>query len=161
MKIAQFPLSRSLLTSIALLALVAGSSGCTRLRGHQGYVGDATLMAAVQPGVDNKSSVEASLGRPTFIGQFSDSDWYYFARDTRQLAFSDPKATAQYVLHVQFDAAGNVATVAQNGVEKIAKISPNGDRTPTLGRHTSFFEELFGNVGAVGAAGAGTGGGNN
>ena len=54
-------------------------------------------------------------------------------------------------------AAGNVAAVTQSGIEKIAKISPNGDRTPTLGRNTSFFEELFGNIGAVGAPGAGQG----
>jgi outer membrane protein assembly factor BamE (lipoprotein component of BamABCDE complex) len=140
----------SLATVIAALSL---SSGCTRLKSHQGYIGDQTLLSSVQPGVDNKGSVQASLGRPTFVGQFDQNDWYYYSRDAKQLAFSQPVAENQYVLKVRFDQAGNVASVSQTGKELISKISPEGDKTPTLGRDTSFFEEIFGNIGAVGAGG--------
>jgi outer membrane protein assembly factor BamE (lipoprotein component of BamABCDE complex) len=101
--------------------------------------------------VDNKESVQASLGRPTFVGQFDQNDWYYYSRDTKQLAFAQPSATDQYVLRIRFDPAGNVATVNQTGKELIARISPEGDKTPTLGRNKSFFEEIFGNIGSVGA----------
>jgi outer membrane protein assembly factor BamE (lipoprotein component of BamABCDE complex) len=111
------------------------------------------LLSSVQPGVDNKESVQASLGRPTFVGQFDQNDWYYYSRDAKQLAFSQPAAENQYVLKVRFDQAGNVASVSQTGKELISKISPEGDKTPTLGRDTSFFEEIFGNIGAVGAGG--------
>ena len=143
---------KSQMISLTVLATaLVVTSGCTRLRGHQGYIGDAALITAVQPGVDNKESVQASLGRPTFVGQFDQNDWYYYARDTKQLAFSQPKATTQMVLKVRFDPAGNVISSTQTGVENIASISPNGDKTPTLGRNTSFFEEIFGNIGAVGA----------
>ena len=135
----------------ALTCALVATSGCTRLKGHQGYVGDATLLTSVQPGVDNKQSVEASLGRPTFVGQFDKNDWYYFARDTKQLAFTQPKASSQYVLLVRFDAAGNVVSANQTGMESIANIRPEGDKTPTLGRNTSFFEEIFGNIGSVGS----------
>jgi outer membrane protein assembly factor BamE (lipoprotein component of BamABCDE complex) len=147
---------------IVTLAALSGAAllahGCTQLRGHQGYVGDQTLLTSVQPGVDNKDSVQASLGRPTFTGQFGDSDWYYYARDTKQLAFRNPTPTGQFVLHVKFDGAGNVVSATQGAMENIANIDPESDKTPTLGRNTSFFEELFGNIGAVGA-GAGAGGG--
>lgn len=144
-------------TMISLTALVAiglATSGCTRLRGHQGYIGDATLIAAVQPGVDNKDSVQGTLGRPTFTGQWNDNEWYYYARDTRALAFSMPKPTEQSVTKVTFDQAGNVTAVTQTGMEHVARLSPNGDKTPTLGRNSSFFEEIFGNIGTVGAGGA-------
>ena len=140
----------SLATVIAALSL---SSGCTRLKSHQGYIGDQVLLSSVQPGVDNKESVQASLGRPTFVGQFDQNDWYYYSRDAKQLAFSQPVAENQYVLKVRFDQAGNVASVSQTGKELISKISPEGDKSPTLGRDTSFFEEIFGNIGAVGAGG--------
>jgi outer membrane protein assembly factor BamE (lipoprotein component of BamABCDE complex) len=135
----------------ALVAALVATSGCTRLKAHQGYIGDATLLTSVQPGVDNKDSVQASLGRPTFVGQFDKNDWYYYARDTRQLAFAQPNATDQYVLRVRFDPAGNVASVNKTGKELISNISPEGDKTPTLGRNTSFFEEIFGNIGSVGS----------
>jgi outer membrane protein assembly factor BamE (lipoprotein component of BamABCDE complex) len=149
----------AMLTALSGMALLA--QGCTQLRGHQGYIGDATLLNAVQPGVDNKESVQASLGRPTFTGQFGDSDWYYYARDTRQLAFANPTPTTQFVLHVKFDGAGNVVAATQTGMENIAKITPESDKTPTLGRNTSFFEELFGNIGSVGAGAPPGGGGQN
>jgi outer membrane protein assembly factor BamE (lipoprotein component of BamABCDE complex) len=141
-----------------LTATVLAASGCTRLKTHQGYIGDSVLISAVAPGVDNKDSVQASLGRPTFTGQFGENDWFYFARDSRQLAFSQPKANAQTVLHITFDNAGNVASVNQTGIETIAKINVEGDKTPTLGRNRSFFEDLFGGIGTVGAPGVGGGG---
>jgi outer membrane protein assembly factor BamE (lipoprotein component of BamABCDE complex) len=136
-------------------ALLGGAAfavqGCTQFRGHQGYVGDATLISSVQAGVDNKDSVQGTLGRPTFTGQFGNNDWYYFARDTKQLAFRNPRPTAQTVLHIKFDNAGNVVSVNQRGMENVVMLNPESDKTPTLGRETSFFEELFGNIGAVGS----------
>ncbi|MFC4291332.1 outer membrane protein assembly factor BamE [Sphingorhabdus arenilitoris] len=149
--------NRRAIAVTALAALALGASGCTRLRTHQGYVGDSSLIDAVTAGVDNKQSVQASLGRPTFVGQFDQNDWYYFARDSRQLAFSKPRASDQTVLHVRFDDAGNVASVNKFGMEYIARINPEGDKTPTLGRESSFFEDLFGGIGTVGAPGAGGG----
>jgi outer membrane protein assembly factor BamE (lipoprotein component of BamABCDE complex) len=95
--------------------------------------------------------VQGTLGRPTFTGQFGGNDWYYFARDTKQLAFRNPRPTAQTVLHIKFDNAGNVVSVNQRGMENVVALNPESDKTPTLGRETSFFEELFGNIGAVGS----------
>ena len=103
----------------------------------------------MQVGVDNKESVAKTLGRPTFIGQFDANDWYYLSRDTTQFAFRNPRVTDQKLLHVRFDAAGNVIAVDRTGEERIAAVDPSGDKTATLGRKRSFFEELFGNIGTI------------
>jgi outer membrane protein assembly factor BamE (lipoprotein component of BamABCDE complex) len=142
--------------SRALVALALGAAltaGCTRIRDHQGYIVDDTLLAAVQPGVDNRESVIGTLGRPSFVGQFDQRDWYYVSRDTRQLAFRMPRPSAQTVLHVRFDEAGNVQSVNRTGLELVSNIRPSGDETPTLGSDRSLLEELFGNIGAVGQRG--------
>ena len=60
-------------------------------------------------------------------------------------------------MRVKFDAAGNVAAVDFTGLDQVAKIDPEGEKTPTLGRKRTFFQDLFGNIGAVGAPGAGAG----
>ncbi|WP_428685226.1 outer membrane protein assembly factor BamE [Sphingopyxis sp.] len=140
------------------LALALTVSGCAQLKGRQGYVVDPVLTDAVTPGVDNRESVEKTLGRPTFVGQFSDNEYYYVSRETRQLAFARPRPVAQQVLRVKFDPAGNVVAVDKTGLELVSRLSPEGDKTPTLGRHRSFFEDIFGNIGAVGAPGVGGGG---
>lgn len=150
-------LTRRVIGGVALAGAMIGTAGCTRITGHQGYLVDKQLIATVQPGVDNKESVQKTLGLPSFTGQFSDSDWYYVGRETKQLAFGSPKPTAQTVLHVQFDAAGNVAKVEQSGLERVARIDPINDKTPTLGRKHGFFEDLFGNIGRVGTLPGGMG----
>ena len=133
-------------TALIGAALLAG---CAGVREHRGYVMDQQLASAIQVGVDNKESVARTLGRPTFTGQFGENDWYYVSRDTAQLAFRLPRVTDQSVLHVSFDAAGNVASVQQMDETQIASINPANDKTPTLGRERSFWEELFNNIGSI------------
>ena len=126
-------------------------SGCVGLstREHRGYVMDEQLTSGVQVGVDNKASVQKTLGEPTFTGTFEQNDWYYVARDTRAFAFRNPKVTDQTVIHIRFDQAGNVASVEQTDETLIASIRPNKDKTPTLGRERGFFQELFNNIGTI------------
>jgi outer membrane protein assembly factor BamE (lipoprotein component of BamABCDE complex) len=149
-------LSRTLVLAAAL-AVLAG--GCTTIKDRRGYLADAALIDSVQPGIDNKTSVERALGRPTFASQFGDPAWYYVSMETTQKPFARPATASQMVLRVRFDAAGNVLAVDRTGMEKVAKIDPEGKKTPTLGRDRSFFEDLFGNIGAVGAPGSGGGAG--
>jgi outer membrane protein assembly factor BamE (lipoprotein component of BamABCDE complex) len=138
---------------MAALALGCAAllGGCAGVRDHRGAVIDRELVAAVQPGVDNKDSVTKTLGRPTFTGQFDPNEWFYVSRNTKTVAFRDPKVLDQTVLRVRFDAAGNVVSVDRTGREQVASIDPVSRYTPTLGRKRSFFEELFGNIGTVGS----------
>lgn len=124
-------------------------AGCAGVRDHRGAVIDEELVTAVQVGVDNKQSVERTLGRPTFSGTFSENDWYYHSRDTSTFAFRNPRVTQQTVLHIRFDQAGNVISVQRTGPELVASINPVNDKTPTLGRERSLFDDIFGNIGTV------------
>jgi outer membrane protein assembly factor BamE (lipoprotein component of BamABCDE complex) len=134
--------------TLALGALLL-SAGCAPIRDRQGHVIDETLVSAIQPGVDNRDSVARTLGRPTFTGQFDENVWYYVSRNTRNMAYATPRPTDQIVLRVRFDQTGNVVAVDRTGLELAANIEPARERTPTMGRERSFFEELFGNVGAA------------
>jgi outer membrane protein assembly factor BamE (lipoprotein component of BamABCDE complex) len=139
--------------------MAACVAGCASIRDHRGYLIDAALVDSVQAGVDNKTSVERALGRPTFVSQFGDTSWYYVSQDTRQSAFRRPQTRDQTILRVRFDAAGNVAGVDRAGMERVARLDPDGHKTETLGRNRGFLEDLFGNIGSVGAPGMGDGGG--
>ncbi len=155
-----------------VVPLAIAVSGCTQLRTHEGYIVDQTLVDSVAVGIDNRESVARTLGQPTLASQFGSvngqggivttaqaRDWYYISRNNRSLAFANPRTIEQLMLHVRFDALGNVASINRTGVETVARLNPESDKTPTLGRNSSFFEELFGNIGTVGAAGAGAPGG--
>lgn len=133
----------------AATAVAAMTAGCAGIRDHRGYVLDKELATNIQVGVDNKDSVIKTLGRPSFVGQFDANDWYYFSRDTKTSPFRTARVMDQALFHVRFDAAGNVASVGQTGKETIVAINPVNDKTPTLGRKRSFFDELFGNIGVL------------
>jgi outer membrane protein assembly factor BamE (lipoprotein component of BamABCDE complex) len=141
-----------------LATVLMATAGCSRIREHQGFILDRLMTDSIAAGVDNRASVEGTLGRPSFISQFGPESWYYISRETKSLAFGTPKPAEQLVLRVEFDGAGNVAKVENLGMEQIARIDPVGDKTPTLGRNRSLFDEIFGNIGAVGAGGGAAGG---
>ena len=143
----------------ALIVVAAASAGCSSIRESRGYVVDATLVDVVQPGIDNQRSVEATLGRPTFTSQFGEPTWYYVSSVTGRKPFVRPRINQQQVLAVTFDRSGNVVSANRTGVEKVVFLSPDGDKTPTLGRERSFLEDLFGNIGTVGQPGMGGGAG--
>jgi outer membrane protein assembly factor BamE (lipoprotein component of BamABCDE complex) len=144
-------MASTLVKVAAAAAGVALLGGCSSIgiKEHKGYVLDKELASTVQVGVDNKDSVTKTLGRPSFAGQFDPNDWYYVSRDTKTVAFRSQRVLDQDVVHIRFDAAGNVAAINTTGEELIAKIEPVGDKTPTLGRQRSFFDELFGNIGVL------------
>ncbi|WP_174298877.1 outer membrane protein assembly factor BamE [Sphingomonas bacterium] len=141
---------------LALAAAAALASGCTKLRSHQGYIIDADLVNSVQPGVDTRDSVAKVLGQPSFRSQFGEQNWYYLSRDSRNYAYTRPRATDQLTLEISFDRTGTVSAVRRSGVEQIAAVDALAKTTPTLGRTRGFFQDLFGNIGTVGAAGTGT-----
>ncbi len=144
--------SHSLIVPALVTALAAAAlPGCQRIQQNAGYRVDESLVAAIQPGVDNQRSVEKTLGRPTFVSEFGGRDWYYVSRNTGQIAFAPPRAREQSIIRITFDAKGNVTALDRRGLEQTARVSPSGDKTPTLGRHTSILEDIFGNIGAVGA----------
>ncbi|PNU03306.1 outer membrane protein assembly factor BamE [Novosphingobium guangzhouense] len=137
------------------LAVATLVGGCSSIRDHRGYLIDQALLDSVQPGIDNRMSVEKTLGRPTFESQFGTKDWYYVSQQVKTPPFRKPRTDSQTVLRVRFDAANNVVAVDKRGAEQVARIDPDGHVTPTLGRHRSLLEDLFGNIGAVGAGGMG------
>ncbi len=141
------------------LVLAAGLSGCASIKDHRGYLVDGPLLDSILPGVDNQASVERTLGRPTFISEYGRKDWYYVSTNTRQAAFGRPRANDQLLIKVIFDDKGNVAAIERTGMERVVRLDPDSDATPTLGRERTFLEDLFGNIGTVGAAGAGAPGG--
>ncbi len=147
--------ARATLACVVVAGLALG--GCTRIRQNQGYLIDETLLTSIQAGVDNRESVSKTLGRPTFASEFDNGEWYYVSRNTGQYAFANPKVLDQSILVIRFDKMGNVTKVERRGMEQIAKVDPAKDKTPTLGRESSLLEDLFGNIGSVGAGGGALG----
>ncbi|ALE17410.1 Outer membrane lipoprotein OmlA [Altererythrobacter epoxidivorans] len=138
-----------------VMAVGVGLAGCSSIREQRGYRVDPVLQTSIQPGVDNQQSVAGTLGRPSYVSEYGDQTWYYITSVTARKPFVRPSIQSHSVLAVSFDEAGNVAAADITGINNVARISPDGAETPTLGRERGFLEDLFGNIGQVGSAGMG------
>jgi outer membrane protein assembly factor BamE (lipoprotein component of BamABCDE complex) len=148
--------SKARLGGVLMLGAVL-LTGCSSIRETRGFIVDPLLASSVQPGLDNRRSVEGTLGRPTFTSQYGDPVWYYVSSTTGRRPFVRPKVATHTVLAVKFDGAGNVISADRTGIDEVVFLQPEGDTTPTLGRERTFLEDLFGNIGAVGAGAPGGG----
>lgn len=146
---------RKALAVVVIAVAGMGLSACSSIRESRGYVVDPILVNSVQPGIDNQRSVEGTLGRPSFISQYGEPTWYYVSSITGRKPFVRPRIREHSVMAVKFDASGNVTSVDRSGIDRVAYLQPDGDKTPTLGRERGFLEDLFGNIGQVGAPGTG------
>ena len=148
--------------SAALLGLAAALAGCqnAKILSANGYIVDESLVSSIQPGVDNRESVARTLGRPTWTAQFDKGDWYYVSRNTTQIAFLTPRTTGESIIIVSFDPQGTVTEVQRDGMDKIVSVKMESDKTPTKGKESTLFDDIFGNIGRFGSsAGAGAPGG--
>ncbi|WP_262695051.1 outer membrane protein assembly factor BamE [Kordiimonas aquimaris] len=135
------------LKASVMMAAGLALSACGDGRAVRGYVFDPQLADAIQPGVDNRISVESTLGTPTIKATFDDSTWYYVSTQVRIRPVFWPDPKEHRVLVVGFNDRGVVSSVNNLGLEDMREIEPVGDKTPTKGRRLNFFEQIFGSIG--------------
>ena len=138
--------------NVTLKASIIASAGlalaaCGDGRAVRGYVFDPQLADAIQPGVDNRVSVESTLGTPTIKATFDDSTWYYVSTQVRIRPVFWPDPKEHRVLVVGFNDRGVVSSVNNLGLEDMREVESVGDKTATKGRRLSFFEQIFGSIG--------------
>lgn len=147
-------MNRRVIATMTLAVVIAvGTSGCAKNLSHRGWLADEELVADIIPGVDNTSSVEATLGTPSARSVFGDEVWYYIARTHEYVAFFDPKLTEQQIVVVSFDERGTVSEVGELGIDSARRVNLVNKKTPTRGKELGFFEQIFSNIGRFSGGG--------
>lgn len=156
---------RSCLRHTFLLLPVLAAGACTTATQTRGYVIDEELLGAISPGVDNKRSVQDTLGSPSTASLFGQEAWFYISRDTVTRGFIEERPIRQTVVEIRFDDGGTVAEVKRYDLADAQEINPRDDITPIRGKTLGFFEQLLRGIGRVGPGGpggpGGSGGGRN
>lgn len=144
-----------------VLALGIASTACSNSRSVRGYIFDAELANAITAGVDNRQSVESTLGTPTIRATFSNDVWYYVSTTVKVRPVFWPEAKQHRVLAVGFNESGVVEKIENFDLSHMRDINPAGGKTETRGRNIGFFQQIFGSLGRFGGqAPVGAQGGN-
>lgn len=142
-------MSKGLLGGAMLLAMVA--AGCAPIVENHGYAPNEDQLAQIQPGADSVDTVSAKIGRPSTGGLVRSRSWYYVASRFETVTYHAPELVDRRVVAITFDEQGVVQTVDRYGLEDGRIINLVTRTTPTYGRTLGVLEQLFGNLGNVGA----------
>jgi hypothetical protein len=137
------------------VALLAG--GCTTIKDHRGYLVDTALVDSVLVGVDNRQSVERTLGRPTCVAIWR-GDVVLRRHRHQAAAFRRPRPPPRRCCACASMPRAMWWAWIVRGMEKVVRLNPDGSH-PDAGQEARFFEDLFGNIGTVGTGGGGGGAG--
>ena len=136
------------------LFLVAASalalSACEATYTNHGFAPQIAQLEQLSSS-DTRGSVLRQLGQPSATGTFNSENWYYQASRVENYAFYAPKIVDRKVVAIRFDQAGRVANVARYGIEEGQITDLITRTTPTYGREITLLQQLFGNIGRVGA----------
>jgi outer membrane protein assembly factor BamE (lipoprotein component of BamABCDE complex) len=128
----------------ALLVLtVFALAGCVPVVNQRGYLADPAGEAAIKPGVDTETSVQARLGDPSTRATFGNDSWYYISSVERQLAFFDPKVQKRSIFAVRFDKDGKVRDTRHYSLDDGHVVAFESRTTPARGRELTFLQQLF------------------
>ncbi len=122
---------------------------------------DKERIAEITPGVSTRGDVTALFGSPTLKATFNENTWVYVSEVTRPRIGGTQGVLEQQVVNVTFDAKGLVSAIDVKTEADSRDVSVVSRATPAPGTETTFFQQLFGNIGrygpSFGAGGAGTG----
>tara|TARA_B100001245_G_scaffold234745_1_gene220961 strand:+ start:761 stop:1162 length:402 start_codon:yes stop_codon:yes gene_type:complete len=124
---------------------------CAPIIENRGYVFDEKVIAKVEIGKTNASQILELLGTPSTTSTINATTWYYVYSKAETTAFNPPTITKRRVLTVGFDEKSQVENIGEYGLEDGNIISYVERSTPTRGRELTIIQQLFGNLGRLGA----------
>ncbi|HEX4157378.1 MAG TPA: outer membrane protein assembly factor BamE [Rhizomicrobium sp.] len=127
------------LAALTVLAL----AGCVPVVNQRGYLPDSVGEAAIKPGQDTETSVQARLGDPSTRATFGSDSWYYISSVERQLAFFDAKTQTRSIFAIHFDKDGKVADTRHFSLADGHVVAFETRTTPAKGRELTFLQQLF------------------
>ena len=133
------------------IALVFLSASCSPIVENRGYVFDEKLLDQIKVNETISNDVMDILGSPSTTSAIDASTWYYIYSKAETIAFYHPMVTDRRVLAVSFDDDNKVNNLKYYGLEEGKIISYVDRTTPTRGRELTVLQQLFGNLGRLGA----------
>ena len=133
------------------IALIFLSTSCSPIVENRGYVFDEKLLDQIKVNETISNDVMDILGSPSTTSAIDASTWYYIYSKAETVAFYHPTVTDRRVLAVSFDNDNKVNNLKYYGLEEGKIISYVDRTTPTRGRELTVLQQLFGNLGRLGA----------
>ena len=133
------------------IGIIFISASCSPIVENRGYVFDEKLLDQIKVNETISNDVMDILGSPSTTSAIDASTWYYIYSKAETVAFYRPTVVDRRVLAVSFGNDNKVNNIKYYGLEEGKIISYVDRTTPTRGRELTVLQQLFGNLGRLGA----------
>ncbi|MEM9308646.1 MAG: outer membrane protein assembly factor BamE [Pseudomonadota bacterium] len=144
------PISAQCKRVVCAVLVCAAVAGCSPIYRNHGYVPPQEELDQIAVGIDTRASVEETLGSTGATSVLEDDAIYFVRSRVRTFAMLEPEVIEREVVAVSFDSNGIVSNVETFGLERGRPIQLTQRVTDSSVAGKSFFQQLFGNVGAIG-----------
>lgn len=133
---------------VLLLAVVAACSSTYR---NSGYVPTEQELSELIVGVDDRLTVEETVGRPATQGVVSEDAWYFVGSRWEYFAYREPTEIERQVVAISFNDSGTIRNIERFALEDGEVIALNRRVTDSNIEGVSFLNQILGNFGQIGA----------
>ncbi len=107
----------SLLRTLAVVAAIAGLSGCAAQYRNHGYAPSDDQLSDVAVGIDTRDTVAETIGPPTGSGVLNDQGYFYVSSRVRHFGPLEPQIVDRQVVAVSFREDGVVENIERFTLE--------------------------------------------
>lgn len=147
----QRPMARSRLARLAgpllAAALLGGCSLFHMQETARGNMVDHADLQELIPGISTRADATSLLGTPTAKASFNDNEWIYIGQMTQPRVAQTTAVRKQKVVILTFDDKGVLRGLRELDGKDGQPLSMIAATTPSPGAHSSFLQEILGNIG--------------
>lgn len=138
-----------------IIALAVALAACGARKDIRGNYLTETQLSNIKAGTTDRDTVLRTLGPPSTEGTFDRHVWYYIGRQTEEWGFFKPEIIDQKIVAIYFSDKGVVEHMQKYAEGDARAVEIVERETPTSGNKIGFFEQILGNLGALGGLGGG------
>lgn len=130
------------------MTLALASGGCSKNVTTHGQVINPVMLNNLRVGLDDKTSVQNTLGSPSSIGTFADKRWYYVTEMTLGKTLNPNILQERDIIIIEFDDEEKVTAIRKLDETDGRQIDPSQRVTPTQGQSLGLLDQLLDNLGS-------------
>lgn len=132
-----------------MVVLAVSIAACSATFRNHGYMPPEGDVDQLMVGIDNRTSLRATIGAPGTSGLLTDGAWYYQQSRFRHSAYNAPDEIEREVLAISFNEDGLVENIERFGLEDGQVVVLSRRVTESNIKGVSFLRQLFGSFGNV------------
>jgi outer membrane protein assembly factor BamE (lipoprotein component of BamABCDE complex) len=135
---------------VCMVCMVVAVSSCTHSVAQHSYIDEQEKFQDPKAFIGKtESQIIEQCGQPSFISIYQPRTLFYSGYVMKRYIFLKPKTVDQHVIAFELDPQGKVKATNIIDLRQQKQVSISDGKTATIGKDTSFVDQLIQNIGQI------------